>query len=118
MFKPASAVATTQAGFNRRNASPHDSSSGLPDEALVVIQPTRSWVPLNIGDLWASRELLSFLTWRDLKVRYKQSILGVGWVVMQPLLLTIVFTIFLGKLARVPSNNFPYPLLVLTGLLP
>jgi lipopolysaccharide transport system permease protein len=118
MFKPASAVADPEAGFNRKDASPQDSSSVLPDEPLVTIQPSRSWAPLNIGDLWASRELLYFLIWRDLKVRYKQSVLGIGWVIMQPLLMTVVFTIFLGKLARVPSNNIPYSLLALTGLLP
>lgn len=118
MLRPASAVATTQAGFNSTDAPPQGSSSGLPDEPLVVIQPSKSWAPLNIGDLWASRELLYFLIWRDLKVRYKQTILGLGWVIFQPLLMTLVFTIFLGYLARVPSNEIPYPLLALTGLLP
>jgi lipopolysaccharide transport system permease protein len=117
MFEPASAVATVHAGFNGQDASPQESLV-LPTEPLVTIQPSKSWAPLNIGDVWASRELLYFLIWRDLKVRYKQSVLGVGWVIMQPLLMTAVFTIFLGKLARVPSNNFPYSLLALTGLLP
>ncbi len=118
MFKPASAVVTTQAEFDRKDTPSQGSSSGLPEEPLVTIQPSRSWPSLNLGDLWTSRELLYFLIWRDLKVRYKQTILGVAWVIMQPVFTTVVFTIFLGKLARVPSPNIPYPLLVLSGLLP
>jgi homopolymeric O-antigen transport system permease protein len=118
MFKPASAVVTTQATFNKRDTGPDDPASRLPDEPLVTIQASRSWASLNIRELWTSRELLYFLIWRDLKVRYKQTILGVAWVIMQPLLMTVVFTIFLGNLARVPSDNIPYALLVLSGLLP
>ncbi len=118
MFKPASDVVTTQSTLNKRDAGPDNPSSRLPDEPLVTIQPSRSWASLNIGDLWTSRELLYFLIWRDLKVRYKQTVLGVGWVIMQPLLMTVVFTIFLGKLVRVPSSKIPYALLVLSGLLP
>ncbi len=90
----------------------------LPDHPLVLIQPTRSGLGLNFRDLWAYRELLFFLAWRDLKVRYKQTLLGVIWVVIQPLLLTLVFTVILGKLARVPTDGVPYPLMVYTALLP
>ncbi len=90
----------------------------LPDEPLVTIQPTRSWLPLNFGDLWTYRELLYFLTWRDIKVRYKQTILGIAWVVVQPLLMTLIFSVFLGILARVPTGGLPYPLLIFAGLLP
>lgn len=90
----------------------------LPDEPLVTIEPTHSWVALRLQDLWAYRELLYFLTWRDLKVRYKQTLLGVLWVVLQPLMMTLVFTIFLGLLVRVPSDGTPYPLFVYAGLLP
>lgn len=89
-----------------------------PEEPLVVIEPSSAWAPLNLGDLWAYRELLYFLIWRDLKVRYKQTALGATWVVMQPLLTTVIFTIFLGGLARVPSDGIPYPLFVYAGLLP
>ena len=85
---------------------------------LVTIEPTRSWRPLNFGDLWTYRELLYFLTWRDIKVRYKQTAMGIAWVVMQPLLMTLIFTVFLGILARVPTGGLPYALLVYTGLLP
>jgi lipopolysaccharide transport system permease protein len=90
----------------------------LPDEPLVVIEASKSSVPLNPRELWAYRGLLYFLTWRDLKVRYKQTVIGVLWVVMQPLLTTIIFTIFLGNLARVPSDGIPYPIFVYAGLLP
>lgn len=69
-------------------------------------------------ELWAHRELLYFLTLRDLKVRYKQTLLGLSWVVMQPLMMTLVFTVFLGILARVPTGGLPYPLVAYSGLLP
>jgi lipopolysaccharide transport system permease protein len=94
------------------------SEPSLLEEPLVVIEPSRPWVALKLRDLWAFRELLFFLIWRDLKVRYKQTVLGALWVVMQPLLMTVVFTIFLGKLARVPSGNIPYPIFVYSALLP
>jgi lipopolysaccharide transport system permease protein len=97
---------------------PRPSLPFLPDEPLVVIEPSKSWVAINFRDLWAYRELFYFLIWRDLKVRYKQTVLGVIWVVIQPLLTTFIFTIFLGMLVRVPSEGVPYPLLVYTGLLP
>lgn len=90
----------------------------LPEEPLVVIESNKSWVPLNLRDLWAYRELLYLLMWRDVKVRYKQTALGVLWVVMQPLLTTLVFTIFLGRLARVPSDGIPYSLFAYAGLVP
>jgi len=118
MFKPASAFVSTQSTISEGDSGPDDLSSNLPNEPLVTIQPTRSWASINISELWTSRELLYFLIWRDLKVRYKQTVLGVAWVILQPLLMTLVFTIFLGKLARVPSSHVPYALLVLSGLLP
>ncbi|PWT81686.1 MAG: phosphate ABC transporter permease [Acidobacteria bacterium] len=90
----------------------------LPNEPLVVIEASKAWVPLNLRELWAYRELLYFLTWRDLKVRYKQTIIGVLWVVMQPLLTAIIFAVFLGKLVRVPSDGIPYAIFVYAGLLP
>jgi lipopolysaccharide transport system permease protein len=71
----------------------------------------------DLRELWAYRELLFFLTWRDVRVRYKQAVLGMGWVVLQPLMMTIVFTIFLGVIIRVPSDNVPYPLFAYSGLL-
>jgi homopolymeric O-antigen transport system permease protein len=92
--------------------------SSLPPEPLVVIEPSRGLGRKWLSELWSYRELLFFLAWRDVKVRYKQTALGVLWVVMQPLLMTLIFSVFLGKLARVPSDGFPYPLIVFAGLLP
>ena len=84
----------------------------------VVIQPVKGLVALNLRDLWIYRELIYFLTWRDLKVRYKQSVLGVLWAIIKPLLTMVVFTIFFGNLAKLPSDGLPYPVWSYTGLLP
>jgi lipopolysaccharide transport system permease protein len=92
--------------------------SGLPEKPLIVIEAAGTWAGMGFRDLWYYRELLYFLALRDVKVRYKQTLLGVLWVVMQPLLMTLIFTVFLGLLARVPANGKPYPLVVYTGLLP
>jgi lipopolysaccharide transport system permease protein len=89
----------------------------LPEKPLVIIKPQQSWVGLDLSHVWAYRELLYFLIWRDVKVRYKQTVLGVAWVILQPIITTLIFTIFLGKLARIPSDNIPYPLFAYTGLL-
>ncbi len=88
-----------------------------PEEPLVIIEPSRSWAAVNLRELWVYRELFYFLIWRDLKVRYKQTALGVAWVIVQPLLSTLIFTVFLGQLARVPSDNVPYPLFAYSGLM-
>jgi lipopolysaccharide transport system permease protein len=90
----------------------------LPVKPLVVIEPSTSRVPLDLSQIWIYRELLYFLTLRDIKVRYKQTVLGASWVVIQPLLTTLIFTIFLGKLARVPSDDIPYALFAYAALLP
>ena len=82
------------------------------------IQPTRGWVALRLGEVVAYRELLFFLVWRDLKVRYRQTVLGVAWAVLQPLLTMLVFTLFFGRLARVPSDGVAYSLFAYTALVP
>ena len=89
----------------------------LPDKPLIRIRPSRKWVALNLGDLWAYRELLFFLTWRDVKVRYKQTLLGAAWAVIQPLLTTIIFTLFFGRLAGIPSveTRNPPAMVILRG---
>ena len=110
--------ATAQAAQNARTTSSPHAHVQLPDEPLVTIKPSKSWTSLNLRDFWLYRELLYFLTWRDLKVRYKQTVLGVAWVVLQPLMTTLIFTVFLGILIRVPSDGAPYPLFVYAGLLP
>src|SRR5437773_647556 len=92
-------------------------SYNLPDKPVVTIETRKSWVPLNLRDLWAYRELLYFLMWRDVKVRYKQTVLGAAWAVIQPLTTMIIFTYFFGKLARVPTDGVPYPVFCYTALL-
>src|SRR5687768_11592345 len=87
-------------------------------EPLVVIQPGNRWTLLSFKDIWAYRELLFFLTWRDVKVRYKQTALGAAWAILQPLFMMIIFTIFFGRLAGVGSAGIPYPLFALAGLVP
>lgn len=89
----------------------------LPDEPLVRIRPSKSSLAIELRDLWAYRELLYFLTWRDLKVRYKQTALGIAWAIIQPLFTMIIFTLFFGRLAGVPSDGVPYPVFVYAGLL-
>lgn len=88
------------------------------NEPLVVIQPSTKWDLLSFKDIWAYRELLFFLTWRDVKVRYKQTALGAAWAILQPLFMMIIFTIFFGRLAGVDSQGIPYPLFALAGLVP
>jgi lipopolysaccharide transport system permease protein len=84
----------------------------------VLIEPPRAWAPLSIGELWAYRELLYFLIWRDIKVRYKQTLLGAGWAILQPTLTMVVFSVFFGRLARIPSDGIPYPIFAYTALVP
>lgn len=88
----------------------------LPDKPIVVIEPKRSF--LNFYELWQYRDLLYILTLKDIKVRYKQTVLGVVWVIIQPLLMMIIFTLFFGKLAEIPSDGIPYPIFAYAGLLP
>lgn len=88
------------------------------DASPVVIRPISGWMPLELHPLWEYRELLYFLTWRDIKVRYKQTILGVAWAVIQPLFMMVIFTIFFGRLAKIPSDGLPYPIFAFTALLP
>ena len=82
------------------------------------IEPTAGWVSLRLGELWRFRELLYFITWRDVKVRYKQTALGATWAILQPLLNMLVFTLFFGRLAKVPSDGIPYAAFCLAGLVP
>jgi lipopolysaccharide transport system permease protein len=84
----------------------------------TLIRPSRGWVALNLRDLWNYRELLYFLTWRDIKVRYKQTFLGAAWAVLQPFFTMVVFSIFFGQLAKVPSDGIPYPIFSYCALLP
>lgn len=89
-----------------------------PDVPITVIQPSSGWVPLRLGELWQYREILYFLVWRDIKVRYRQTAIGAAWAIIQPLMTMVVFTVFLGKLARVPSDGIPYPVFAFCALVP
>jgi lipopolysaccharide transport system permease protein len=96
----------------------HASKSSVPSKPLYVIEPSKSWVSLNLRDLWTYRELLYLLTWRDVKVRYKQTLLGAAWAIIQPLFTMLIFTLFFGKLAGIQSGNVPYPIFAYAALLP
>lgn len=85
---------------------------------LTIIEPKKGWIPLDLKEIWTYRELLYFLTKRDIKVRYKQTVLGGLWAIIQPLFTMVVFTVFFGRLAKVPSDGIPYPIFVYVGLLP
>lgn len=118
---------------NLRHA-PHDPmnpvllhpAQGLVDEPadaaavppMVRLLPPKGWHSVRVGELWRNRELLFFLAWRDIKVRYKQTVFGAAWAVLQPLLMMLAFTLFLGKMAGLSSGGIPYPLFVFAGLLP
>jgi lipopolysaccharide transport system permease protein len=86
--------------------------------ATILIDANNSKLGLNLRELWTYRELLLFLIWRDIKLRYKQTALGATWVIIQPLFAMLLFTLFFGKLARMPSDNVPYPLFAYAGLVP
>ena len=93
----------------------------VPDAEEIpptVIEPNRSGVASGLRALWQYRDLLYFLTWRDIKVRYKQTLLGALWAILQPLMAMMVFSLLFGKLARIPSDNIPYPLFAYAGLMP
>ena len=90
----------------------------IADLPIVKIEASRGWLSLNLREVWTYRELLYFLAWRDVKVRYKQTVIGAAWAVVQPLLTMLVFTFVFGRVAKIPSDGSPYPLFVFVGLLP
>ncbi|MGD9101194.1 MAG: ABC transporter permease, partial [Anaerolineae bacterium] len=90
-----------------------------PDNIPVIrIESSTGWTSLKLHELWEYRELLYFLTWRDIKVRYKQTVLGAAWAIIQPFFTMVVFSIFFGRLAKVPSDDIPYPIFSYTALVP
>lgn len=89
----------------------------LPAEELII-KPSRGWVPIDLSAVWERRSLLYFLAWRDIKVRYKQTLLGAAWVILQPFLIMVVFSVVFGFLARVPSEGIPYPVFTFCALIP
>src|ERR1700692_66757 len=102
-------------------AAPHTEVAMMeaPHEFPVMhIAARRGWLALDLPELWAYRELLYFFVWRDIKVRYKQTVIGAAWAVLQPVLTMIVFSLFFGKLAKIPSGGLPYPIFYYCALLP
>jgi len=103
--------------FSTPNTEINPNSDPFAD-AKILIDSRDSALGLHVRELWSFRELLFFLTWRDIKLRYKQTALGATWVIIQPLFAMLLFTLFFGKLARMPSDNVPYPLFAYAGLVP
>jgi len=106
----------------RPSVAPPEVADVLADEPverpLVRIQPSRGWMQLNLRELWDYRELTYLLAWRDITIRYKQTVFGAAWALIQPFLMMVAFSIFFGQLAGVPSNGIPYPIFSYTALLP
>ena len=94
------------------------SASPAATVPTLRIAPSKGWVPLKLRELWEYRELLYFLMWRDIKVRYKQTALGATWAIIQPFLTMVVFSIFFGSLGKIPSDGIPYPIFAFTALVP
>jgi lipopolysaccharide transport system permease protein len=94
------------------------SSPAATDLPVVVLKPSTGWTALRLGEVWTYRELLGFLVWRDVKVRYKQTVLGAGWAIIQPFFTMVVFSLFFGRLAKMPSDGVPYPIFAYAALVP
>ena len=88
------------------------------ESPVIRVEPTAGWVSIKLRELWEFRELLYFLVWRDVKVRYKQTVLGASWAIIQPFLTMVVFSLFFGRLAKVPSDGIPYPIFSFAALVP
>jgi homopolymeric O-antigen transport system permease protein len=103
-------------------ADEHAPAAGGADQPaelpLTVIEARSGWQALDLAELWRFRELIYFLAWRDVKVRYKQTLLGAAWAILQPTLMMVIFTLVLGRMAHLPAGDWPYPLFVYAGLLP
>ena len=102
----------------QRNISLNSEMVASPQTPHKVIEPPKGWSALNLREVWRFRELLFFLTWRDIKVRYKQTALGAAWAILQPLLTMVIFSIIFGNLAKLPSDGVPYPIFTYVALLP
>lgn len=113
-MKASEAAAESASGVKAEAANPQSTAR----DPLVSIRPSGKWVSLDLSSLWPYRELLYFLMWRDVKVRYKQTALGAAWAIIQPLFAMAIFTLFFGRLAGVPSDGIPYPIFAYAGLLP
>jgi lipopolysaccharide transport system permease protein len=95
-----------------------EASGVLNDKPVIRVEPTTGWISLKLKEVWDYRELLYFLIWRDIKVRYKQTVLGAAWAIIQPFFSMVVFSLFFGKLAKMPSDGIPYPIFSFAALVP
>lgn len=103
----------------KKNFKESASETCKPENLPVIrIEPSKGWVSLKLNELWEYRELLYFLIWRDIKVRYKQTVLGAAWAIIQPFFTMVVFSLFFGKLAKIPSDGIPYPIFCYAALVP
>lgn len=98
--------------------SPDPTSAPTLDGPITIIQPSSGWVALRLSELWAYREVLYFLVWRDIKIRYKQTAIGAAWAIIQPVMTMVVFSVFFGHLAKIPSDGISYPLFAFAALVP
>jgi lipopolysaccharide transport system permease protein len=108
----------TTALLEHRDIKPNLAAVDAAPMPVIQIRPSRGWVSLKLDELWEYRELLYFLVWRDIKVRYKQTVLGVAWAIIQPFFTMLVFSLFFGRLAKVPSDGIPYPIFSFAALVP
>ncbi len=114
-----SAMNSIPTWFGLADTSAAAAKTEEPDDGLITcIEPPSGWELVRFGELWQHRELLYFLVWRDVKVRYKQTVLGIAWGLLQPLLMMLVFTIFFGRMAGFATGEVPYPLFAFAGVLP
>jgi lipopolysaccharide transport system permease protein len=95
-----------------------DAGGAWAEAPTRVIRPSSGWAPVDLGELWRHRELVFFMAWRDVQLRYRQTLLGVAWAVLQPLSTALVFTVFFGRLGKLPSDGVPYPVFALAALVP
>lgn len=102
----------------QKNETAVNSSENDAERPFLLIEPAKGWVSLKLGELWVYRELLYFLTWRDIKVRYKQTVLGAAWAIIQPFFTMVVFSVFFGRLAGISSGDIPYPIFSFAALVP
>jgi lipopolysaccharide transport system permease protein len=108
----------SESNSNHTNISPVYRTPFEQDLNETVIKPSTGWASVKFQDLWQYRELLYFLIWRDIKVRYKQTVIGAAWAIIQPVLTMVVFSIFFGRLAKIPSDGIPYPIFSYAALIP
>jgi lipopolysaccharide transport system permease protein len=111
-------MTTTKTHTSEHDATSITIDSSLSNETVTLIRPSKGWISLRLLDVWKYRELLYFLIWRDIKVRYKQTIIGAAWAIIQPFFTMVVFSLFFGWLAKIPSDGIPYPIFSFAALVP